>query len=450
MLSPNGSNSPLARAPVVLRWARDLARWVYRSFERSVQYSGPRFAAVGVFGVIGFPLYYWVWHDLFPQPYENLPMRLIGSAICLPLAISHRWPQMLRAWLPLYWYFALLYSLPFFFTYMLLMNHMSQVWSMSTLIAIFLMILLLDWLNLVLMFIAGSALAWLAYVLSAPVGDVNSIFAENMAIFLFAIVAGGIFNLSAEMVTQEKLNALLGAASNIAHELRTPLLGMKAGAAGLRRYIPSLIDGYKRAREAGLPVGHIRAAHMDSLESVLERIETEANYSNVIIDMLLFNARQSAINVEEFRVCSVQHCIRVALARYPFVSPEQRDLVVTDESCDFEFRGAEILLVHILFNLLKNGLYHIGRAGKGDIRIWTDQQRRLHVRDSGAGIPAQVLPRIFRRFYIWSPAGATPPGAGLGLAFCKMVIESFGGTITCDSAYGEYTEFVLTFPAVEP
>jgi nitrogen-specific signal transduction histidine kinase len=39
-------------------------------------------------------------------------------------------------------------------------------------------------------------------------------------------------------------------------------------------------------------------------------------------------------------------------------------------------------------------------------------------------------------------------GTGIGLAFCKMTIENFAGTITCKSVYGEYIEFILTFPHV--
>ena len=58
----------------------------------SAHYSRYNAPMVGVLGVIGFPLYYFIWHDLFPQPYENFWLRLAGTAICLPLIFSRYWP----------------------------------------------------------------------------------------------------------------------------------------------------------------------------------------------------------------------------------------------------------------------------------------------------------------------------------------------------------------------
>jgi len=57
-----------------------------------------------------------------------------------------------------------------------------------------------------------------------------------------------------------------------------------------------------------------------------------------------------------------------------------------------------------------------------------------------------VLPHIFTRFYTWSADRNQSTGTGIGLAFCRSVMESFGGTIDCKSQLGEYTEFTLAFP----
>lgn len=68
------------------------------------------------------------------------------------------------------------------------------------------------------------------------------------------------------------------------------------------------------------------------------------------------------------------------------------------------------------------------------------------VHDTGGGIPADVLPHIFRRFYTSAGDSDSVLGTGIGLAFCRDVMGSFGGTIECSSVYGEFSEFVLTFP----
>ncbi|MFP6817049.1 MAG: ATP-binding protein [Pseudomonadales bacterium] len=53
------------------------------------------------------------------------------------------------------------------------------------------------------------------------------------------------------------------------------------------------------------------------------------------------------------------------------------------------------------------------------------------------------MKQIFERFYTTTQTGQ---GAGIGLSFCNMVMESIGGSISCESVQGEYTRFTLNFP----
>ncbi len=428
---------------------RNLATEANASINRSMLYIEPRFFMLSVVAVIGFPLYYVVWHDIFPQPYENLPLRLVGSVLFLPFMFVRFWPQWLRQYMSIYWYLATLYGLPFFFTFMLLMNAASTVWLMSTLVATFLMILLLNPLNLILQFTLGSSIAWAVYfeVTGHPQGPVE--YWKYMPIYVFAIVSGGLLNFSFKMVQQERLRAMLAVASSIAHELRTPLLGIKSGAAGLRQYLPTLLETYQLAKDRGIGVKPIRHAHMHSMQGVLERIEGEADHSNTIIDMLLMNARSDGPAPENLAVCCISHCVQAALQRFPFASEKERCLVECHFETDFRFRGIELLMVHVIFNLMKNALYAIAKAGTGGIVIrarCTPRGNILTFRDTGAGIPEEVLPHIFTPFYSWSSDGDRGLGAGIGLAFCRSVLRTFGGSITCESKLGQYTEFTLTFP----
>ena len=108
-----------------------------------------------------------------------------------------------------------------------------------------------------------------------------------------------------------------------------------------------------------------------------------------------------------------------------------------------------MLVVHILFNLLKNSLYHIQQSGKGDILVELQIENNasvIKVHDTGPGIPRGRKKHIFDRFYTTTDEGL---GTGIGLSFCKMVMESLGGSITCDSVEGEYTTFSLYFPKVD-
>jgi two-component system CAI-1 autoinducer sensor kinase/phosphatase CqsS len=422
---------------------------VMNSIERNTQYIEPRIMVISIIAMIGFPLYFVIWSYIFPQPYENLWLRLLGTLLFIPPVFIKYWPDWMNRYKSMYWYIATLYTLPFFFVFMLLKNDGSDVWISSTLVAVFLMLLWLDWINMVIQSVLGVLLALFAYYLTTNDPHIDIFTLEQIPIYLFAVVVGITANYSAEMLRQERLRAMLAAASNIAHELRTPLLGIKSGAAGLREYLPALLDGYLLAKKQGLPVEPIRLAHLNSMNGVLERIEGEADHSNVIIDMLLMNIRVEDAMLGKFSECSISKCIETALNRYPFASEKERQLITWSKAEDFSFQGIELLMVHVIFNLMKNSIYHISKAGKGKISIQlvkSAQGNTLVYRDTGTGIPPEVLPHIFTRFYSWSSEDNASLGAGIGLAFCNSVMSSFGGNINCQSKLGEYTEFVLTFP----
>lgn len=434
-------------SPAVTNLTRRAAEMLLGPTRHNVQYFERRRFAIGI-AAVAFPLYYYIWRDLFPQPYENLPLRLLGGALFLPLLFVERWPDWARRLRPYYWYFTLLYSLPFFFAFMTLKNGGTDVWVQSTLAAILVMILVLDWATLIVHFAVGTGLAWLAYFLTTDAAPAAADHFEHLPIILFVLVLGAASNYSREVVRAGQERAMLATAGSIAHELRTPLLGIKTGAAGLKGYLPILLEAYRLARENGLPVRPVRAAHLQTMAGVLDRIETEANYSNAIIDMLLANVRLNDTAGRERAPCSMARCVETALARYPF-SARERALVAWQPGADFVFVGSELLMVHVLFNLLKNALRHIAKAGKGDIAIRIEPSPRggrLVFRDTGSGIAPEVLPHIFNRFYTADDAGDSVLGTGIGLAFCRDVMHGFGGRIECLSTPGSHTELVLTFP----
>jgi two-component system CAI-1 autoinducer sensor kinase/phosphatase CqsS len=421
---------------------------LFEPARRNFEYFKDRQIPFAIFAVIGFPLYYYIWHDLFPQPYENLPLRLLGSAIFLPVVFVRYWSTSIKRYLMWYWYGGILFALPFFFPFMTLKNGISTVWVESTLAATFLMVLLLDWFTMLMFFVIGTGLALLAYYLTTDAPQLPSVALIHLMIILFAMVFGTISNYASEVVRVEQQRAMLATAASIAHELRTPLLGIRTGAAGLRNYLPALIDAYWLAHRNHLPVPSIRTAHINAMKGVLDRIEAEANYSNAIIDMLITNVRMFKSDDRELVACSMTQCVDTALDRYPFTDKE-RALVSWKPDEDFVFRGSHLLMVHVLFNLLKNALWHVAKAGKGSITIdleCSTNGNRLIFLDTGSGVPPEMLPHIFQRFYSSSVANDSVIGSGIGLAFCLDVVQAFGGTMKCTSVFGEFTQFALTFP----
>lgn len=425
------------------------------SLSQSAVYSRANMRILAIVAIVGHPLYYLFWTAFRPQAFESAWLRAFSVLVALPMLFEHQLSrnEYWRRKVAVYWFVIVVYQLPFFFVFMALMNDFATVWALSTMAAFLLMVLVVfDWLLILAMAVVGVAAACGAYeLLGGNLSAQSSKVLPLVPTYVFAVLAGSAFNYKTELVAREKLAAITAAVGTMAHELRTPLLGIRSGARGLQSYLPSIFEGFEMARDAGLPVKHVRTAHYRQMHAVLDRINTEAEYTNVILDMLLINSSRTTIDESSFEVSRVGACVAAALERYPFHSAREKELVCWEQGADFAFFGSQLLMVHLLFNLLKNALYFLARSDKdGAIHIWTESGvagvHRLHFRDTGPGIHPDVLPRIFERFYSAMPLDQ---GTGIGLAFSQLVMEGFGGDIRCHSALDRYTEFVMTFPAVD-
>lgn len=424
---------------------KKIVNYLDHSMQRSLSHAAHQLVAVGAIAFFGFPLFYWIWTEWFPQSYETLGLRLVGSLLGLGLMLTPCWPAASKPYLPWYWFLTILYTLSFFFAFSFLMNNASVISAMSLLCSVFLLVLLVDLLSLTVLLILGWGLALICYYLISPHLYFGEEHIEMTIVMLFIIIAGSTVNYKTAMLQQQRLAGMAAAAGMIAHELRTPLLGIKSGAKAMARYSPQLFQAYHLAKEQGLLSTTLREMRLQQLEEVSERIICEIDYANTIIDMLLVKAgRENSLQNCILEPCSIADCLTEAITRYPFKSAEERSLVTWEG--DFVFTGSKLLMQHVLFNLLKNALYVIATAQKGEITIWIekgDKFNTLHFKDSAIGMSTQQLSRLFNHFYT-----TTFMGTGIGLSFCKLVMNRFGGDIRCEAQEGSYSQFMLSFPSV--
>jgi signal transduction histidine kinase len=103
-------------------------------------------------------------------------------------------------------------------------------------------------------------------------------------------------------------------------------------------------------------------------------------------------------------------------------------------------------LVQVLSNLLSNALRHTGEGGSVTVRASTNGGDVLFsVRDTGAGVPPEALPRIFDRHWT-SDVAANRGGSGLGLAISRGIVQAHGGRIWVESEPGKGSTFFFTVP----
>lgn len=443
--------------PTYVEWRNHLVT----AAQDCVRYARHHMPMLGWAGIGCLLSYYFIWTVLYPEDYESLLVRSLGALICAPVAFMRKLPRHWLTWLPVYWPFLLTYVLPFVFGYLLAQNaalsasvgDTNIIWPLQNVVALVLFILLVNdgVLATLLWLIATAAIIATVFLVDASpnIAELRRVYLDPMPLYAFILVIGSVAMRNRKIIELEKLRAIADVTNNMAHELRTPLLGIKALAQGIGLHLPTLIKAYDLAIQHRLKLEPIRRRHLDRLRRSLREVEIETDYSNIIIDRLLVNATERPVEEHKFERFSAQRCVLDALHRYPFSGRYERDLISIDLDRDFTILAPPVLVVHVLFNLMKNGLYYVHKAGKGNVKVVLIRSRyqpdRIIVEDTGTGIPPQNIKRIFERFFTTTEVGH---GAGIGLSFCKMVMEGLGGSITCRSKFGSYTRFVLTFPRV--
>lgn len=433
-----------------MRFIFDLFNKLAKASQKSVDQFGAQYRAFGLYTIINYPVGFLILYYLESQENESLWLRLIACMLCLPLLFHAYWPQRIKYYLPLYWHITLVYCMPFLGAVMLLRNSLSLEWQLNILLGFFVFILLVNWLTFLLLISLGFLLGIVFYCFtggSLQVFLLNARFESFSFIwylYFYAILIGAFFARNREKIKEVKLEALKSLAYSIAHEMRTPLASIAAGASNLGKFLPIYDKAYLLAVEAKLMPPQINLKQHDRIKDIPAIMEKVSYNAQNIIDMLLMKVREAQdIELEK---CSMSKCVNTALEQYP-LSAREHSLIKRHNVKDFIFLGKEEMFLHIFFNLLKNSLHQIYFVQNGTIDIWTEfteTHNLLYFKDNGKGISKKILTNIFDRF-----VSGTEFGTGMGLAYCKMAMNSFGGDIECNSSEGCGAEFVMSFPRIK-
>lgn len=406
-----------------------------------VEHAEPNLPIIGLFGTFGYPLFYIVWKYLIPQPYENLKLRLAEAVISLPWLLYRHLPKKAKDLFPLYFVFSVPVLIPFFFHYMLLKNDWSVTWAMSSMACLFLLILIVnDWVFICFYTFVGFVMAYI--VVYATDGYVSYAYfrLEYIPAYLFALVGGLLANYRRQAAHQTKISLMRSLSGSIAHEMRNPLSSITHAMSTVQSIIPDKPLTNDEQQKFDISYASLIGIH-DVIDEGLATIKR----GNKIIDSILATLHDGLMDTSSFKKLSVKSTIDAALASYGYDNSGDRKLIVENTADTFDFLGDKDLFIYVLFNLIKNALYYKSKPGFS-IEITTQTgitANYVRIRDTGPGVPSGKREVIFDRFYTFGKSG----GNGLGLSFCRRVINSFGGSISCDSEEGHWTEFIIRLPA---
>jgi signal transduction histidine kinase len=216
--------------------------------------------------------------------------------------------------------------------------------------------------------------------------------------------------------------------ADVSHELRTPI-------AALRMYAELQRDG-----DVDEPT---RAEFLDRSTDQIGRLEW---LSTNLLDLSRIDAGIFPLDMRTGDLRDPIQAVVQALSEVAVSRGIGLESFVPAQPVELRFDRER--MVQLLTNLLGNALKFTPRGGGVSVRLTEGAEDVItEVRDTGAGIPADELPRIFERFYRGTNTGeARASGSGLGLAIVRSIVEMHGGEIDVASVVGEGTAFRITLP----
>ena len=238
-----------------------------------------------------------------------------------------------------------------------------------------------------------------------------------------------VYKIQEEILRMDRLVSLGKLASDIAHELRNPLAGIKTTAQALSE---------EMSRD-------------DSRREYLNRITKEIDRLNELLKTFFSFAKPQKLNLV---YCHIKDIINEII---PFLIKE-----IADKGIHFienyhpqlpKIKVDKTQMHQAFLNLFLNAIQAMPDGGELKIEVtpttsyslvgFKQNFIKINISDTGKGIPPNILHKIFDPFFT-----TKPKGIGLGLSITYQIVKKHGGTITAESEWGKGTSFVINLPEI--
>ncbi len=234
--------------------------------------------------------------------------------------------------------------------------------------------------------------------------------------------------------------------STVSHELRTPLTSILGFAKIIQkrldnRIFPALPDEDEKVTKAAQQV-------KENLGIVISEGERLTTLINDVLDLAKIEAGKIEWNMQKISLAEV---IRQARAATSTLFNEKKLKYSEDLEEDLPFViGDRDKLIQVMINLLSNAVKFTNTGSISTQMSATEEGIRVSVTDTGIGIAAEDIPKVFDKFrQVGDTLTDKPKGTGLGLPICKEIIEQHGGRIGVDSELNTGSTFYFIVPLSE-